>query len=198
MPRNAVMLPLVVTMGSMLILMGCSGSKNAAQTTDGAHDDLALDHYIQGSVQDEKGEYAKAILEYQDALRFKQDPAIYHSIAKDYSLLGKHDLAVQMGEEAVRLNPENRIYRETLAEIYVNALNLEGAIGQYREIIKNDSSYDDAWLNLAHLLQVRQPEEALKVYTEYIDRFGPSSDQSGPVLRSQGPRGGLKAAAARM
>ncbi len=161
---------------SMLMIMGCAGSKDAAHVSETVQDDLALDHYIQGSIQDEKGEIAKAILEYQDALRYKKDPAIYHSIAKDYSLLGKHDLAVQMGEEAVRLRPENRTYRETLAEIYVNAVNLDGAIRQYQEIIRSDSSYEDAWVNLAHLLQVRQPEQALRIYAEYIDRFGPSAE----------------------
>lgn len=176
MARNGVVKMVAVVMGSLLTLMGCSGSKNAARVGETAQDDLALDHYIQGSVLDEKGEYAKAILEFQDAIRYKKDPAIYHSIAKDYSLLGKHDLAVEMGEEAVRLAPTNRVYREMLAEIYVNALNLDGAVNQYREIIRNDSSYEEAWMNLAHLLQVRQPEAALKVYDAYLQRFGPNAE----------------------
>src|SRR5512135_1992502 len=101
--------------------MGCSGTKETGATTEQIatplqeqNEDLALDHYLQGSTLDQKGEYAKAILEYQDALHYKQDPAVYHSIAKDYALIGKSDLAIQMGKEAVRLAPENRAYHETL------------------------------------------------------------------------------------
>ncbi len=158
------------------LLAGCSGSHEVQQPTTGPQDEAALDHYIQGSILDEKEDYAKAILEYQDALRDRQDPAIYHSIAKDYSLLGKHDLAIQNGEQAVRLAPDNRTYHETLADIYLNALDLENAIKQYEDVVRVDSSYQEGWLNLARLTQLRKPEDALKVYRTMLERFGPSPD----------------------
>ncbi len=164
-------------------VMGCSGHRETTATPQpgiaplqAENEDLALDHYLQGSTLDQKGEYAKAILEYQDALHYKQDPAIYHSIAKDYALIGKTDLAIQMAREAVRREPDNRTYHETLADIYINALDLDDAIGEYNAIVRLDSSYQMGWLNLARLYQLREPDKALQLYQQLIDRFGPDPD----------------------
>lgn len=40
----------------------------------------ALKHFIDGALYDSKGEHAKAILEYQDAARYDQNPAIFYAI----------------------------------------------------------------------------------------------------------------------
>jgi tetratricopeptide (TPR) repeat protein len=160
---------------STVLIVGCSGTQQTVQVPLTENQELSLKHFLDGSLHDQKQEYAQAILEYQDALHFKQDPAIYHAMAKDYSILSKNDLAMQMGREAVRLDPNNRTYHETLAGIYINALELEGAIHEYESIIHIDSSYQEAWLNLARLLQIKQPENALKIYEKYVDRFGPDA-----------------------
>jgi tetratricopeptide (TPR) repeat protein len=161
-------------------MVGCSGSKQSSEPseTDLDKQSVALDHFIQGSLLDQKGEYAKAILEYQDALTYTKDPAVYHSIAKDYSIIGKHELAIKNGREAVRLDPDNRTYHETLAEIYLHAANigvanLDSAISQYQEVVRIDSSYQDGWMNLVRFQQLRDPQRALATYQQIIDRFGP-------------------------
>ncbi|HJW27833.1 MAG TPA: tetratricopeptide repeat protein, partial [Saprospiraceae bacterium] len=108
--------------------------------------------------------------------QFKQDAAIYHALSRDYSLLGKHDHAMQMGREAVHLSPKNREYHESLAEIYLNASEIDGAIKEYETIIQQDSSYLQAWFNLAHLYQWRNLQQAVDTYQKIIDRFGPNGD----------------------
>jgi len=158
------------------LIWGCSGSKKTAEQAPYQNEEIALEHYLQGTILDQKGDYAKAILEYQDALQNKKDPAIYNSIAKDYSILGKHESAIQMGREAVRLAPENRVYHQTLAEIYLNALDLDGAINEYQTITRIDPQHAEGWLNLGKLYQIHQPEKALKTYEEFISRFGPDAD----------------------
>ncbi len=175
----------VVAAFAALIIAGCSGSGNMAQQEKPAgtlplkshtDDELALRRFIEGSLLDQTGKYAEAILQYQEALHEKQDPAIYHAIAKDYSILDNHTRAIEAGREAVRLAPKNRTYHETLANVYVNALDLDGAIKEYEEVIRLDSSYLEAWLSLGRLLQVQKPEKAIKTYREVIDRFGPDND----------------------
>ncbi|HEY6191671.1 MAG TPA: tetratricopeptide repeat protein [Bacteroidota bacterium] len=170
---------------SGLIFAGCGGSGTTAQSSKPSgsfplkqlpDDDLALRRFIEGSLLDQTGKYAEAILQYQEALQTRQDPAIYHAIAKDYSILDNHTRAIQMGLEAVRLEPDNRTYHETLAEVYVNALDLDGAIREFDAVIKIDSMYLEGWLSLGRLLQVQKPDRALKVYQEVINRFGPESD----------------------
>ncbi|MBI4548678.1 MAG: tetratricopeptide repeat protein [Ignavibacteriae bacterium] len=159
----------------MLSASGCSASKRTSDLSE-PNTELALTHFLEGSLLDQKGDYAKAILEYQDALKYKKDPAIYHAIAKDYSLLGKHELAIQMGREAVRLAPANRTYQESLAGIYITAFDLGSAIKVYEEIIHIDSSYMVGWLNLARLYQLQKPNKAIELYEAVIDRFGPNAD----------------------
>ena len=113
--------------------------------------ELALQYFLAGSMLDQKGEYAKAVLEYQDALKYKKDPAIYHAISKDYSILGKHDLAIENAKEAVRLEEKNVKYRQALAEIYLHASNLTGAVEQYERIVAIDSTDRTIQMNLARL-----------------------------------------------
>jgi len=162
------------------MLAGCSGSQKstapAAATTPPADEQASLSFYLQGSLYDQKGDYAKAILEYQKALKLKQDAAIYHAMAKDYAILGDNQEAIENGEQAVQRDPANRSYHETLGQIYVNAEDLEHAIAQYKEVVRVDSSYEQGWLNLGRLVQLQNPQEALKLYTQVIDRFGPNSD----------------------
>jgi len=177
------------------ILSGCSGSRKAseAQETTGSHvesnRDLSLDHYLNGLIFDQKEEFASAILEYQDALQYSHNPAIYYALSQDYSLLGKHTLAIQNGNDAVRANPSNRSYHENLAEIFRRAFEWDDAMREYQEVVRIDSDYQDAWYNLAQLYQLKTPSKALETYQAILSRFGPSWDaylQSAQVYSSSG------------
>src|ERR1043166_29439 len=109
------------------LLAGCAGSEKSEkavepvqQETSPEADRTSLGFYLQGSLYDQQGDFAKAILEYQKALRFKQDAAIYFALSKDYALLGDVQEALTQGAAAIRLDPNNRTYHETLGQIYVN------------------------------------------------------------------------------
>lgn len=178
---------LVVLTGG--ILGGCSSGR---ETTEGstpgrgkdvvsdavaqqAHD-RALQHFIDGSLFELKGDYAKAVLEYQDALRYEEDHAVYYALSKCYSELNKHSLAIDAARQAVRRAPDKLEYRRMLADVYTRAFELDSAAGQYEEIIKRDSSNIDAWFNLARMHQARKPLKALEVYESMVQRFGPHWD----------------------
>ena len=171
----------VILMATLAMLGGCSGGKEAARTgkdmqrtpaEELAHAQ-ALQHFVDGSLYEMKGEYAQAALEYQDALRYEKDPAVYFAIAKCYSQLGKHAPAIEAGKEAVRLSPETGDYRRMLAEIYLNAYELDSAAVQYEELLKQDSSSIDIYYNLARMYQSRKPLKALEIYEKIEARFGP-------------------------
>lgn len=133
----------------------------------------ALRHFIDGSVFEVKGEYAQAALEYQEALRFEKNHAMYFTLGKCYAALNKPALAIEAAREAVRLAPENLDYRRMLAGVSASAFDLDGAAAQYEEIIGRDSSSLDAWYNLARVYQPRKPLKALEVYESITARFGP-------------------------
>jgi pentatricopeptide repeat protein len=177
-----VVLQSAVILALLGVLTGCSGGGAASEqpgtTTvsvpalQAAHS-LAVQHFIDGSVFEMKGDYARAVLEYQDALRYEKSPGIYFAISKCYSLLGKHALAIEAGREAVRLAPDQLTYRRSLAETYASAYELDSAADQYGQIIARDSSAVDAWYALARLYQSRKPSKALEIYAHIIAQFGP-------------------------
>lgn len=138
--------------------------------------DLALTHFIDGSMQESKGDFAGAILEYQDALRFDHDPAIYYALAKNYSMLRKHDLAAENGLEAVRLDSTNVTYLQTLAGIYINAGRLDDAARQFTRIVAIDSNHTEAMFALAQLSERKNPAQALELYNHILLRNGPTWD----------------------
>jgi tetratricopeptide (TPR) repeat protein len=169
----------------ILLLASCQSSRRASESPlpersdslrQSFNRDRALDHFIKGTLYDAKGEYASAILEYQDALRYDQDPAIYYAISKDYSLIGKHALAAQTATEAIRRDSINITYRENLAGIYLAAFEQERALKVYQEIVRLDSTNTRAWYALARLYQASRPLQALQIYEKLMDREGESWD----------------------
>ena len=186
---HALLLVVVVA----IVMAGCSGSKPAtenkpaADAATGSNREAALTHYLNGSALDQKEDYAAAILEYQDALRYDQDPSIHFSIAKDYAILGKGALALEHAHEAVRLAPDKREYRETLAEILVRALQFDSATAQYFEIIRIDSNYRQGWYTAGRLLAMnKKPKEAIDLFQKYINYFGQDFDVCSQLVQLYG------------
>lgn len=182
---------LFVSLLFIALVPGCSGSKSSSEKQDAfqPNRDAALSHYLNGGVMDQKEDYASAILEYQDALRFDHDPAIYYAIAKDYAILGKQQLAIQNGKEAVRLSPDNREYHNALAEIYLRAYQFDSALHEYYETIRVDSSYRDGWYAAGRLLSLTKPADALVLYQKYLDYFGDDIDIYNQMVQLYGALG---------
>jgi tetratricopeptide (TPR) repeat protein len=177
------MIVAIATLGA-----GCSSSSQTASdaradsrtvvrdsAAQAAHD-AALQHFVDGSMYEMKGEYAKAVLEYQDALRYEKDDAVYFALSKCYSQLGKHTLAIDNGREAVRLAPDKLDYRRSLANACIAAYELDAAAKEYEEIVKRDSNTIENWYSLARLYQVRDPHKALQVFEVMSQRFGAEWD----------------------
>ncbi len=174
---------------TLMVLVGCSSTKEASQETQTParnevrqhlpqkNRDIAIQHFIDGSLYDLKGDYAKAVLEYQDALRLDQNSAIYYALSKNYSNLGKHYLAAENGKQALRLDPRNVTYREHLAQVYLLAHEIDSARQQYQEILKIDSNHTGALYGLARLYQQgAKPLEAIATYKKLLDQIGPNWD----------------------
>lgn len=166
-------------------LVGCASTRSTDQPlppdqppkTAGEGDkERALKHFIDGALYDSKEDYARAILEYQEALQYDQNPAIYFALSKDYSILGKHSLAAQAARDAIRLDSTNLSYRENLAGIYLNASQPDLAIREYEAIIALDSNYAPAWYTLARLYQTRKPLKSIEMFERLIDRDGESPE----------------------
>jgi tetratricopeptide (TPR) repeat protein len=163
-----------------LTLIGCKTTQPPAQNITDEHQkhlreknkDVAIQYFIAGSVYDAKEDYARAALEYQEALQYDDDASIFYALSRDYAKLNKQQLAVHHASEAVTRDTANRDYRENLAQIYLAQFSLDSAILQYNEIIKRDSDYVQGWYSLANAVQFQSSDSALVLYRKILERFG--------------------------
>ncbi|MEI7812650.1 MAG: tetratricopeptide repeat protein [Ignavibacteria bacterium] len=137
----------------------------------------AMEYFVQGSVAEAKGEYASAILEYQDALRLDPRAGIYYSLGKNYLQLNKLSHALSNSKNAVMLDSSNTDYLYLLAGIYLNVHQSDSAAIFYEKIIRLDSASANAYYNLASIL-IEQSGflEALNVYKKFYENIGPVPD----------------------
>jgi len=169
----------------ILLISGCSSSDNIAQEQrepkisaeqQKENRSAAMRLFIDGSVKESKGQYADAILDYQEALRYDKDAAIYYALAKNYFMLKRLVPAAEYALEAVKLDSSKIDYRELLAQIYIQAGQFDNAVSTYRSILALDSNHVNALYTLAQLLQRSRPFESLHLYERIVTRQGPSWD----------------------
>ena len=134
---------------------------------------LAAEHFIIGSIADLKGQYAEAILEYQEALRLDPQPGIYYALGKDYFKLNKLSQALGHSKKSVELEPNNTEYNTLLAKIFTAARQNDSALVVYEKIISIDSSNINAYYNLGMLYEKDRPMQALGVYRKLLEITGP-------------------------
>lgn len=134
--------------------------------------DEALKRFINGVAFDAKGMYAEAILEYQEALQYDSNAAIFYALSRDYAFLNKPARAAEMAREALRLEPNNITYREHLASLYIATYQFDQAIAEYERILALDSTYLSGWYTLAQLYQRQRPLKALEIYERILEHEG--------------------------
>jgi tetratricopeptide (TPR) repeat protein len=167
---------------ALVILQGCSTHQNVQKEKvkekieTPINREIAKIKVIAGSLYDTKGDYASAILEYQDALRFDKDPGIYYLLAKDYNSLGKYALAVENIRESINKDPKNIVYHDLLGDIFFTAFEVDSAITEFEAILKLDSSNIQAVFSLATLYKKSKPLTSIKLYKKLIDEIGPRWD----------------------
>jgi tetratricopeptide (TPR) repeat protein len=171
----------VLVLIPLLLFLGCESSKIQKEKAYSAKERIdkpgqskeAMDHFINGSINEMRGDYASAILDLQDALNLDKSAGIYYAIAKDYLLLNKLSLALTNSKLAIQLDSGNVDYYYLLAEIYSNARLNDSAAIAYEKIINLDSTDTRAYFNLAVLYEQSKPMKALGIYKKLLEITGP-------------------------
>lgn len=174
-----------------VLLIGCSGQKEiisndskantevpivsgvVADSTSSDLTDDAMDHFIDGAINTAKGDYAAAILDYQDALRLDPKPGVYYALAKSYYMLGKYPHSLQNCKKAVALDSTNLEYQDMLADIFTAASQFDSAAAVLEGIIKADSGRVQSYYKLARIDENSKPLEAIKLYDKLTSILGP-------------------------
>lgn len=166
-----------------LFAFGCSSSVEITKTKVDVNEETeqinknykkkAMDHFVNGSISEARGDYASAILEFQDALNLDPSAAIYFSLGKNYYNLNKLSLAIQNASKAVELNPNQKEYFLLLSNIYSSAKQFDSAIVTLERAINLDSSDVEMYYKLARLYEISKPLKAIETYEKITSIIGP-------------------------
>ena len=173
---------IIIYISTVLVVFGCSTGVQTVQKSDvNSHnysdslsaDKRAKDAFIRGSVLDLKGNYAEAILEYQEALSFEESAGIHNALAKSYYRLGKLPKALEHSKRTIQLDSLNTDYLMMLGGIYSSAHQGDSAAAVYNKIISIDSTEYQAYYYLGQIYEANKPMEALSIYNKMITKLGP-------------------------
>ncbi len=165
----------------LLLIAGCSAkvskenssAENQKEIKSKQAEKLALSHFVDGTMNEMKGNYAEAILDFQEALQYDSSAGVFFALGKNYFRLNKLALAKKYAEKAVELDSTNKDYYFLLADIYSFSRNFDEAEKIYEHIIQLDSTDIQAHYNLGRLYQANKPLKALEVYKNLLKITGP-------------------------
>jgi len=140
--------------------------------------DMALDHYLTGSIDEEAGELLKALIEYQVAFLFDSSSvSIATALAGSYQKLGYPEAALRILETSLKVNHgESALIRQAIP-LYLRADRLSDALDCFRRLKDKGELDQEDMLRYAALLQSTQEyDAALGIYRDYIAKFGGDAD----------------------
>ena len=167
----------------LLVSFGCSSNKEITQVkvetkneidrTDKDYKKKAMDHFINGSIAEAKGDYASAVLEFQDALSLDPSAGVYYALGKNYYGLNKLSLAIQNSRKAVELNPNQKEYFVLLSNVYSTARQFDSAAATLENALRLDSTDVELYYKLARLYEPSKPLKAIETYEKVTAIIGP-------------------------
>ncbi|MCR4418124.1 MAG: tetratricopeptide repeat protein [Ignavibacteria bacterium] len=131
----------------------------------------AKQHFIQGLTYALQELPEKAVLEFQEALIFEDNPNINFALALQLYRINKLDLSLKYLDKILAL-PDSQIHPDFLlvsAQIYLTKQDLQKATQILERMIKIDSSNIDALYNFAQLIESKDRNRAKKIYEKILE-----------------------------
>ncbi len=126
---------------SFLIILS---STQLVRADDIKNKDLAIHYFMQGEFLLNQGNYALAVLEFQDALEIDPNASTIHiSIADAYRRLGRSGRAEDHLKIAIDLDPKDLSGRELLGQLYLMNRQYDLALVQFLALLKIDRDNDN-------------------------------------------------------
>ena len=145
---NKVVSPLIFIYSMFLVSLVANEKNNK---------DLAIHHFMQGEFLLNQGNYALAVLEFQDALDIDPNAATIHvSIADGYRRLGRSKHAENHLEIAITLDSDDITAREMLGQLYLLNREYKLAENQFLALSKIDLKNDNYLSILGDLAKLQK------------------------------------------
>ena len=126
-------------------------------TAENNNKELALNHFMQGEFLMNQGNYAMAILEFQDAIELDPNASTIHvSIADGYRRVGKLSKAEDHLGIALELDSEEKEALEMLGQIFLSQKRYLEAKKTYQDLIDLDPDNVDYIYTLADLARINR------------------------------------------
>lgn len=134
------------------------------------NDKRRFQYFYYGAIDEQsKGHYAAAFDLLNHCLTINPDASeAYFSRGTFHSFLKQDSLAEQDQLKAVSLSPQNNVYRERLAQLYIKTSRFNDAIREYDKLYTNNYNRSDV---LAILLQLYSENNDFKGMTATLDRM---------------------------
>ena len=128
----------------------------------------ALKFFMNGQMLMNQGQFAEAILEFQDALALDPNVAtIYSALAESYWNIGKPELSMKNLNKALELDPNDEDALKMMADQFIMQKKYSEAVEPYSILKKNNPMDTQYIIALAELKKVnRDFHSAMKLYLE--------------------------------
>ena len=154
-----------------IIISALISSQSFGQTENVENKNLAIHYFMQGEFLLNQGNYALAVLEFQDALDIDPNASTIHvSIADAYRRLGRSKHAKNHLKIAIDLNPEEISGRELLGQLYLIDRQYELAMNQFLSLVRIDKNNDNYLTILGDLNKIqRQWNKSIEFYLKAFE-----------------------------
>lgn len=127
------------------------------EENNSAPDPQALKHFMDGQMYMNQGDYALAILEFQEALELDPEAgAIFVSMAECYWNLGKPDQAEKQLKKALEIDPKDTDALEMLGNEYILRKRYSEAERIFSSLIGLDSTKTNYFVTMGELAKIRK------------------------------------------
>lgn len=160
----------------------CNALKDKVATENQRHfnsisdNQKAIDFYNKGQIEDEKKEYAKAIVFYKKAVKIDENFAFaWDNIGVCNRYLGNYDEAIQAYEKSISINPNGLVPLQNLAIVYAYKKDYKKAISTYERLAKIDSNNPEVYYGIGQVCYqyTKEYEKSLhnmcKAYNLYVE-----------------------------
>lgn len=125
----------------------------------------AESHYINGLTQQQVGNYAESLIDFNQALSVDSSAAILYSMAKSYYQLNRLELTLETLVKSIEIQEDFVPSMELLSSIYFRLNDISNAIAVNEKIVAIDPTYSRK-LELAELYESHDQDKAKAIYEE--------------------------------
>ena len=162
------------------LTIGCSSSEvsqNDSSYTQTTSDPefakkQAVEHFVNGSIAESKGDYSTAIKEFNQALAYDTSAGICFALAKNYFAANKLGNALKYSKMSVQLDSTKTEYQLLLADVFIQARENDSAAVVLEKILAADSTDINTYYKLARIYENTRPLEAIRIYDKLISIIG--------------------------